>query len=247
MGLVFKMYANESKGQKFPPCIALICDKNGVLQAPSFQAAADATTYYPEYLSDLNVLMCPSDSDTDKDFAGWHLNDDPNDIVLPCRVDAKSYNYYSFAIMKKDLMGAGIDENDPGIIELSDAYYNPVFLTGLATFIGNVDSGNLGVLDNDVTAEVGSVTLTIYRLREGIERFFITDINNPAASALAQSEVWIQSDDMQSINPDMMNHVPGGCNVLYMDGHVEFVKYPGETPSSRAWAVFNSYAAGYSK
>ena len=21
------------------------------------------------------------------------------------------------------------------------------------------------------------------------------------------------------------NHVPGGCNVLYMDGHVEFVKY----------------------
>ncbi len=28
---------------------------------------------------------------------------------------------------------------------------------------------------------------TIYRLREGIERFFITDINNPAASATAQS------------------------------------------------------------
>jgi len=22
------------------------------------------------------------------------------------------------------------------------------------------------------------------------------------------------------------NHKPGGCNVLYMDGHVEFRKYP---------------------
>ena len=26
------------------------------------------------------------------------------------------------------------------------------------------------------------------------------------------------------------NHVPGGMNVLYMDGHVNFVKYPGEYP-----------------
>jgi prepilin-type processing-associated H-X9-DG protein len=21
------------------------------------------------------------------------------------------------------------------------------------------------------------------------------------------------------------NHIPGGCNVLYMDGHVEFIRY----------------------
>ncbi len=30
---------------------------------------------------------------------------------------------------------------------------------------------------------------TIYRLREGIERFLITDINNPASNARAQSEI----------------------------------------------------------
>ena len=34
-----------------------------------------------------------------------------------------------------------------------------------------------------------------------------------------------------------MNHIPGGCNVLYMDGHVEFKKYPTETPVSVAWAA----------
>nr|AUN37043.1 hypothetical protein [uncultured bacterium] len=33
----------------------------------------------------------------------------------------------------------------------------------------------------------GEPPATIYRLREGIERFYITDINNPAASAAAQS------------------------------------------------------------
>ena len=26
------------------------------------------------------------------------------------------------------------------------------------------------------------------------------------------------------------NHTPSGSNVLYMDGHVEFIKYPGEFP-----------------
>ncbi|MCA1902739.1 MAG: hypothetical protein LDL53_11065 [Candidatus Hydrogenedens sp.] len=23
----------------------------------------------------------------------------------------------------------------------------------------------------------------------------------------------------------VFNHIPGGCNVLYMDGHVEFIRY----------------------
>jgi prepilin-type processing-associated H-X9-DG protein len=38
-----------------------------------------------------------------------------------------------------------------------------------------------------------------------------------------------------------MNHIPGGCNVLYMDGHVEFVRYPGETPVSVAWAKISEF------
>ncbi|MCP4643155.1 MAG: hypothetical protein GY851_22095, partial [bacterium] len=46
------------------------------------------------------------------------------------------------------------------------------------------------------------------------------------------SEVWIMWDDVSAANPDMMNHVPGGCNVLYMDGHVQFLRYGSETPLS---------------
>ena len=63
----------------------------------------------------------------------------------------------------------------------------------------------------------------IFRFRQGIERFFITDINNPAAAAMAQSEMPIMWDRTG-------RHVAGGSNVLYMDGHVEFVKYPGKFP-----------------
>jgi prepilin-type N-terminal cleavage/methylation domain-containing protein/prepilin-type processing-associated H-X9-DG protein len=66
---------------------------------------------------------------------------------------------------------------------------------------------------------------TIYRLREGIERFMISDINNPAASTQAQSEIAVWWDDWIAPWPEWMNHIPGGGNVTFMDGHVEFLRY----------------------
>src|SRR5690606_5529014 len=81
-----------------------------------------------------------------------------------------------------------------------------------------------------------------HRTREGAERFLITDINNPAAGAKAQSTVPIMFDawanntnDWSVSNLDQQaiarfNHLPGGSNVLYMDGHVEFVRFPTKFP-----------------
>ena len=86
--------------------------------------------------------------------------------------------------------------------------------------------------------DFGYGNTTFYRVREGIERFMITDINNPAASAKAQSEIWIMHDEQWVLN---FNHIPGGSNVLYMDGHVEFLKYPTETPVSRAWVTYINF------
>ena len=77
----------------------------------------------------------------------------------------------------------------------------------------------------------------IYRTREGVERFMITDINNPAASAQAQSEVPIMMDSVTTEAANY-NHVPGGGNVLYMDGHVSFIRYPGEYPISKEAAEY---------
>jgi prepilin-type processing-associated H-X9-DG protein len=60
----------------------------------------------------------------------------------------------------------------------------------------------------------------------------ITDINNSGASARAQSNVGVMWDRIGAVpNSRSKNgfaHIPGGVNVLYMDGHVEFVKYPAE-------------------
>jgi len=77
----------------------------------------------------------------------------------------------------------------------------------------------------------------VYRFREGIERYLITDVFNPAASAEAQSEIFVMWDQI-STNLDFFNHPPGGCNVLFMDGHVEFIRYPGRPPVSEGLATF---------
>ena len=38
------------------------------------------------------------------------------------------------------------------------------------------------------------------------------------------------------------NHVPAGSNVLYMDGHVEFINYPGKFPITTFAAPIYGYA-----
>ncbi len=40
------------------------------------------------------------------------------------------------------------------------------------------------------------------------------------------------------------NHVPGGANLLYLDGHVAFSKYPGRFPVSRQFAQIAQYFGG---
>jgi len=64
----------------------------------------------------------------------------------------------------------------------------------------------------------------IYRLRNGVERYFITDIRRPESSVVPSSELPILWDNLTNTGFGS-NHIPSGGNVLYMDGHVKFVKY----------------------
>ncbi len=88
--------------------------------------------------------------------------------------------------------------------------------------------------------QIGAKSFT--KLQEGVERFMITDINNPGAGAQAQSEIVVMFDSSSAAGDgrDMptaeaggstmrFNHVPGGANVLYMDGSVRFLRYPANS------------------
>lgn len=50
-GLIYKMYASEAPGEKFPPIAAW----------PYVACAAEPARIYPEYLTDPSIVICPSD------------------------------------------------------------------------------------------------------------------------------------------------------------------------------------------
>ncbi len=97
-----------------------------------------------------------------------------------------------------------------------------------------------GALDDDGATRLSGA---YPRLRQGIARFLITDINNPASAAQSQSRVFVMWDayhvgptrgglNLDPPDHDMscFNHLPSGSNVLFMDGHVEFVRLDEKQP-----------------
>ena len=187
MGLVCKMFANESKGMVFPE----LSSEPGSLMWL-------AKGVYPEYFSDPSVLICPSDSNEGAQQARTNPNPDKP-------VDDQSYVYLGYVITSDDEMEA-----------FAEVYKQRV-AQGLK-------------FNEDLKAPPGRGSMgkdTFYRLREGIERFFlVTDMNDFAPSAISQSAIPVMWDKVEESSRGILfNHVPGGANVLFMDGHVEFVHY----------------------
>lgn len=249
LGIVFKMYANESAGEKFP---TLGYTTEGTTPGICDVISADLAMWhgpqiYPEYLTDANINVCPSDSDgiSFKDQGVWNVGGDPDLPILPCKIGELSYLYHSWLLTEESYLVPGADAQGgastdlPGLIGegiVDVEFINAV--VGMATAVATAatEQEALAAIENDL--EIAGKPSAL-RLREGVERFLVTDINNPAGSARAQSNIMVQYDGIEADTRDF-NHVPGGANVLYMDGHVTFVKYPGEYPVQRAWAILVS-------
>ena len=233
MGLVMKMYGNESAGALLPPMKAINCDGT---PTHGLATIANMEALYPEYLNDLNVLVCPSSPWSGSALELWDEGKNPSTnwleaeeeghmvlngiptvgdgIVEPCEIYEHPYVYIGWLI------------NDAWF-QTSDDMVNfelaiDALLADLAASATREDA--LVLMDSDWELALAQAD-SAPRLREGIERFLITDINNPAASAAAQSELAIFWDELSGDEGTHFNHLPGGCNVLYMDGHVEYIRY----------------------
>jgi len=205
--------------------------------------------------------------DADTMTAVWNGTQDsatagnPNKEFYPCEANSStmSYCYFGWALWKVgitddsttmngslDLLGGvkdyftnkfstmGWDSQDV------DRFYSCVL--NMASYMLNAAAteANVNKINENLKSSSPDEKLTIYRLKEGIERFFITDINNPAGSTQAQSTLPLISDwanfKMGGSGP-AFNHLPGGSNCLYLDGHVSFIKYPGIWPVSPLFTV----------
>jgi len=260
MGLVFKMYANESKGMKFPPNQHQPPDSS-----PGFLMMPCAYSIFPEYLTDTKVFLCPSAASmTEEDMfyddgTSKLAKFDPRNTThyegIPCAHIARwwemsyCYQYLGWLMDRCDGTYATDTAAASALAPVASAY-GVTIPPGLAfpwqftnfilkllefgVFTASPASYSEGfsIMDGDVsdmTSEGNAGGTSLYRLKEGIERFLITDINNPAASARAQSNIVIMFDAVAT-EASHYNHIPGGSNVLYMDGHVGFMRYEPNGP-----------------
>jgi prepilin-type N-terminal cleavage/methylation domain-containing protein/prepilin-type processing-associated H-X9-DG protein len=251
-GLVFKMYANEAKGGLFPPVNPQGIGVAGILTCP------DAEAIYPEYLTDGKIFACPSSARmTEADM--WRKD---GTSILQFDINQSydiwkatfSYTYLGYLLDQIDDTDNPTDTtpffNALGITppagDTNAAGQIVFWLLGLFSKPSGLywtDAATRAAVKGDLLSDVSVAApygnnggTNIYRLHEGIERFLITDINNPAASAKGQSEVVVMMDAV-SVKVSDFSHVPGGSNVLYMDGHVEFTRYPTRAPVNRSAAL----------
>lgn len=266
-GIVFKMYANESPGEAYPPMgVAFAqggtidCGDGGTSKNFIISAGAYVGALYPEYLTDPAINYCPSDPNNDPEdayaktpfdnpYTGNRVNVGDPIFNIMCSGGYQgmqsaddSYWYLGYVF---DMFNANPTNPDP----ITSFSYNGVDVDAPAQMLeAAMNRGLLTLLvggtpsDQDVIdiqkavnedAEVPIVPIPlgngrngnkVYRFREGIERFLITDINNPGGSAMAQSTLFIMADGVSTSLAEF-NHIPGGSNILFMDGHVEFQRY----------------------
>ncbi len=254
MGIVLKMYANEAGGS-FPPIRSQSVENGN----PPPSNTIEGHVLYPEYLTDVKILICPSDAKTDASTAAETLQiiaqGDPEGLA-PVPLDTtelrkKALRGYLSRIWSYAYFGWVVTDTGQFYL-MRNTYKDAWQKTGTTNFNRNAD------FDLDTTQRSKNTVKadssghnrwedfyagghrTIYRTREGVERFMITDIHNPAASTKAQGSIPIYFDTFRSgvntsgkSDPSDLadtNHIPGGANILFMDGHVEFVKFPGNFP-----------------
>lgn len=229
LGLVFSMYTSESIGHKFPQQHTWTCAE----QYNPWRLMFEGDQVFPEYLNDPNTLICPSwVGATDAMGRFDELQGDTwptewsgtgNSIIEGCEITSAPYQYCGWVFAKEMKMRPGANTNTDAL---------------LATMQEGPEKKDEDLELAEPPADYTG-PMTVYRLREGVERFLITDINNPGASAQAQSNVAVMWDGLCAGSVEHFAHWPSGGNVLYMDGHVEWQRFEFLTKEIGGTTVFN--------
>ncbi len=211
LGIVFKMYANEAGAQSFPPQFPGYYPAGGATAVPT-HSFCWGPGIYPEYMTDYSIIFCPSDPTAARIKSVIDQLRDLRFKELAQQFRDYSYMYLGWATRSDDDWGTQKSAS------------------------GDARDSNKVLPESFVTADIEFEGARLYRLREGVERFFVTDINNPSATAMAQSTIPVMWDVVCQ-NPggtgNQFNHVPGGMNCLYLDGHTGWLRYEDVYPCSR--------------
>lgn len=269
-GVVHKMFANEAKGEAWVRVLNQGFANDDCEYRPGrVRAGVWAPDVYPEYVSDLNLWICPSAvnaAELQENFqcpggGDWchECASAPGypgiNIQKVGHAEQHSYYYYGYTIDSDGAMVTALETLRPyataaavdtgggraplpavaaDLERVDNALYDdyePFDYRPQSTIQGQIDAALNEMGINKVVVASGTAgSEELRKLREGIERFMITDINNPAGSSKAQSTLPVMWDRIvysatRARYRERFNHIPGGSNILFMDGHVEFKKY----------------------
>ena len=223
LGLVFYMYSSESRTRRYPT--VKITDCEGEIVRWGLTPRPEAI--YPAYLSDWSTLICPSTSSGRSPIdvfdrgntAASNWREAPgisyDGDVWPCEVYGHPYIYFGWLI-------------------IDSMFTQELHRTSLNTaghwFIDGIIYYNLPEwLDRDwtFTLDYEGNEANLYRLYEGIDNLLIHSSYFRSATVRSDSGIAVMWDAIELDRPRSFNHLPGGVNVLFMDGHVEFMRYTG--------------------
>lgn len=227
MGLALFMYADEAKGL-FPPR-----QVRNVAGGLSREMLFNGPAMIPEYINDYYVIWCPSwgaSAGPVERYDGEKGNNDG--VIQPEEIGQEPYHYTGWLIVDDvNILGPLVGTLGTGP---NGRHEEPEFV--------NTPWGELGQenFDTDGAASYRDFTVSdafagtqigfgniLHRLRQGIERFTITDINDPTRGSVAASAIPLMWDHATTKVIDF-SHTPGGGNVLYLDGHVDYLRYPAD-------------------
>ncbi len=224
------------------PAIAF-CPSDAGLQTEMASAKLNGTWCFG-YLPEAGMSGCAKAIDSSYGYIGW--------VVDRCNGTDPSQPLSSFTVLPlvASLLNAATPpaSNTPMSLQAGRVAEGLVTNGGggldptIALYLSGAMQGIYPKSDQDINVGAPNGNGgggTVYRLREGIERFLITDINNAGSANVAQSSIFVMFDQLSTAQ-GKFNHIPGGSNVLYMDGHVEFMKYNqnGNAPVNAVLATF---------
>ena len=219
MGRVFSLYASESPGNRYPP------------KAP-YSSSPDIAVLYPEFMNDFQPLMCPEldelDIHTQSNPENWFDGTGRPRIETVRREADGSYAYFGYAIP------------------------NNAWLTPTRSVRPLFEEAFL-ILDEDADwtshPNLNVKNATLYRIHPGVEHILAKEGHIAEVVPGNGSRLAVMWDNLSTpldptvrpprvrLEMTVLNHSLGGSNVLFLDGHVEFVEYgSGRFPVTEEYA-----------
>ena len=241
LGITFIMFAGENKGV-FPAGHPNHCYGEPQTRPPGdtdVQLIRNNLTFeprglYPDYLDDVKVLRCPSST--------LELNDASTDWFTDLTFVPKYIAPGVAGDPRNAALLAKLSRERPDYECITSQFYvylpyavateeNLLFLRDEIDRLMSLNRVDFMRDDFEVPGGHGTGGSDAFmRLSVGVARRFISDINDPASSAFSDTEIPVMFDTMSRDAVLDPNHfAPFGGNVLFLDGHVEWVLLEEDT------------------